>query len=212
MARAALAHCNKCNGDRNHSVLYHKKREVLADLEGAKQSEIYEVLQCRGCNTIAFRQRIVELRGPKKKTGREITNYYPPAVFRKEPNWLSAITDSTTRELLRQVYVASQSGINRLAAMGIRALIEHVMIKECEDQGSFAKNLDKFHALGHLSTIQKETIEVILEVGHATMHRDFNPSDQDVITLIDTVEIMLEQVYVQPARVAALKHRIPSRR
>lgn len=95
--------------------------------------------------------------------------------------------------------------------MGVRALIEHVMIKECGDQGSFARNLERFHEQGHLSTIQRTTLEVILEAGHASMHRDFGPSDQDVVTLIDSVEIVLEQVYIQPGRVAELKKRIPER-
>ncbi|KIL99372.1 hypothetical protein CCC_04143 [Paramagnetospirillum magnetotacticum MS-1] len=53
---------------------------------------------------------------------------------------------------------------------------------------------------------------MILEAGHATMHRAYDPSDQDIDTLLDTVETMVEQVYIHPIRAEEMKGRIPPRR
>ncbi|WP_371851449.1 DUF4145 domain-containing protein [Duganella sacchari] len=42
------------------------------------------------------------------------------------------------------MYVAISSSALRLATLGVRALLEHVMIEKVGDNGSFKKNLEAF--------------------------------------------------------------------
>jgi len=56
---------------------------------------------------------------------------------------MTALPD-TVRGLLAEVYTAFQANARRLATMGVRAVLEAVMIDKVRDNGSFAKNLDAF--------------------------------------------------------------------
>ncbi len=95
--------------------------------------------------------------------------------------------------------------------MGARALLEHVMVSKVGDQGTFVKNLDKFQAEGFLSQRQREIIEPILEAGHAAIHRGFDPSEEDVATVIEVTESLVETTYVHTEKASKLKTRVPGR-
>jgi hypothetical protein len=210
MAETIKAPCSTCFGERNHEILLVVEVPIAkVDEEGVERNE---VLQCAGCETVVLR-RTTSTRRPGEDHAINVRDaYFPPTTSRRVPIWLDDLGDDTSRDLLDQIYVATQNGLNRLAAMGIRALVEHVMVKEVGDQGSFGANLRAFHESGHISAAAKGVFEVILEAGHATMHRAYDPSDQDIDTLLDTVETMLEQVYIHPIRAEEMKGRIPPRR
>ena len=95
--------------------------------------------------------------------------------------------------------------------MGIRALIEHMMILEVTDNGSFKKNLEAFQKAGYLSDKQRTIIEPILEAGHAAIHRGYEPSSEDVITVIEITESLVETIYVHSKKAEKLKERVPQR-
>lgn len=175
---------------------------------------VYELLQCCGCDT----KRILFTSWFSENTdfaGRLIPTltYYPPIVNRKIPDWLAngvfANGDHFVARLLRQIYDASTTGCYALAAMGIRALLEQTMIDKVADQGSFKRNLDKFQSAGHVGTNQRQTLEATLELGHAAIHRNFNPSGDDLRVALEITEGIIASVYVQNGEAQALKGRIP---
>ena len=96
--------------------------------------------------------------------------------------------------------------------MGIRALIESVMIDKIEDQGSFYKNLTAFESEGFVSKSQRSVLEPVLEAGHATIHRSFNPSREDIVTCLDVAEGIIEAIYINEDRAAALSRKVPPRK
>ena len=115
------------------------------------------------------------------------------------------------RGLIKEIYSALHNDSRRLAAMGIRALIEHMMILEVTDNGSFKKNLEAFQKAGYLSDKQRTIIEPILEAGHAAIHRGYEPSSEDVITVIEITESLVETIYVHSKKAEKLKERVPQR-
>lgn len=175
-------------------------------------SDAYETLKCCGCDNIKLRHTswFSEDDGPT-------VNYFPPSVFRRSPEWFSALwlelssEDEFVEQLLKEIYVALQHNLPSLAAMGVRSLLEKIMISKTDDYGSFVKNIAEFERLGYVSRIQRERLEAILEAGHATIHRTFKPSKKDVITLVDLTEHIVETVYLHEKKVAALKQRVPPR-
>jgi len=68
-----------------------------------------------------------------------------------------------------------------------------------------------FQELGYVSRIQRERLETILEAGHAAIHREFTPSKEDLITLVDFVEHIVVTVYLQEMKVTSLKLSVPPR-
>ena len=95
--------------------------------------------------------------------------------------------------------------------MAARALLEHVFVLTCGDQGNFPANVDAFQKAGHLSQTQRKLLDTVLEAGHAAIHRSFEPSKDDLVTVVDMVESLVQLLYVQKDKVEQLKKRIPPR-
>jgi hypothetical protein len=95
--------------------------------------------------------------------------------------------------------------------MATRALLEHVFVLTCGDQGNFPANVDAFQKAGHLSQTQRKLLDTVLEAGHATIHRSFEPSKDDLVTVVDIVESLVQLLYLQKDKVEQLKKRIPPR-
>lgn len=213
------AHCNECGGSRDHAVLKTERTDWHDDEHPIWGGRQYDMLRCRGCGEVKLR-RAEWFSENTDERGRMVpeVSYYPPAAFRREPRWLRelwlhvAAGDDELRQLLREIYVALQNDQRRLAAMGVRALLESIMVSQVGDEGNFVTNLAAFEREAHVSRIQRERLETILEVGHAAMHRRYAPSARDLVTLIDIAESIIESVYVHEGRVRELKGRIPPRR
>jgi len=217
------AHCNKCLRETNH-LLLHKEEQLWDELINnngyrINGNETFNTLKCCGCDSIKLMHTSC-FSEVCDKNGKPIINinYHPPAISRAEPKWLSDLGDLLSSqqeiyisELLREIYSALHNDSRRLVIMGIRALIEHLMIAEVTDGGSFEKNLDKFQHEGYLSAKQREIIEPILEAGHATMHRKYHPSSDDVVTAVEITESLVETIYVHSDKANKLKERVPKR-
>jgi hypothetical protein len=112
-------------------------------------------------------------------------------------------------ELLDEIYKATENNLPRLALMGVRALLEQVMISKVRDHGFFREHLKKFHEAGYISTIQFDALDRILDAGHAVIHRGFAPKKSDLDTALGVMEGILAAVYVHDLHTKWLK--IPER-
>jgi hypothetical protein len=212
-------HCNKCGGERNHRVLCSDDTRWKDDDYGVEGGVKSETLKCAGCDTVVLRaaewcSEDIDERGRIAPTIR----FYPPATFRPKPAWLADLYLQLTGgedhfyHLLSEIYVALQNDQRALAAMGIRALLEQMMIAKVGDNGSFVKNLGEFEAKGFVSRIQRERLEAILEAGHAAIHRGYKPSTEDLVTLVDIAEGIVQTLYLHGSKVDKLKRTIPARK
>jgi hypothetical protein len=206
------AHCNSCNGDRNHEVLHTEETSWADEDHGVSGRDKYETLKCLGCDSIKLRHT-----SWFSEDDTPTINYFPPAISRAIPHWFHGLVGKLpsnnwfVEELLREIYVALQNNLPNLATMGVRSLIEKIMISKTGDQGTFAKNLTKFQELGYVSRIQRGHLETILDAGHATIHRSFSPKTVDVMTIVDITEHIVESVYLHGSKITALKKRVPPR-
>ncbi|WP_246295165.1 DUF4145 domain-containing protein [Piscinibacter koreensis] len=169
------------------------------------------MLSCLGCETVKLRHTShfsEDTDGPS-------VVYYPPAIFRRPPEWLGNLWFEVdlayefVDRLLKEIYVALQNNLPSLAAMGVRALLEQIMISKVGDQGTFSKNMSAFESQGYVSSLQRKRLETILEAGHAAIHRSFAPNRSDVITLVDIAEHIVETVYLHERKVIELGKRVP---
>jgi hypothetical protein len=213
------AHCNVCGGSRTHKVLFSEESSWNDDDNGVCGGDTYDMLKCGGCDSIKLRLKEWCSEDPCNEKGHLIPriSYYPSAVFRPKPRWLVDLMlevswdEGNVHELLSEIYVALQNDQRALAAMGIRALLEKIMVEKSGDHGTFAANLKEFENQGYVSRIQRERLETILEAGHAAMHRLYKPSKVDLVTLVDIAESVVESIYIHGAKVEKLKNGIPPR-
>jgi hypothetical protein len=142
-------------------------------------------------------------------------HYYPSPVSRKKPQWLWWIEGEESKRALRdlflEIYEAVAGGQLRLGAMGIRALLEQVMVEKVGDQGSFARNLDAFQAKGFISLVQRDAMSAILDAGHAVTHRAFNPRKEDLNTALDIAEGVFAAIYIHTEAATKIADRVPPR-
>ena len=216
------SYCNVCLGDRTHRILHQDKNRWEQDI-GASFSiegcDTYYLCKCCGCGHIHLRNDSWFSEDTDDDGAPTVrTSYFPPQTFRREPFWLLTLRHDdpeplrAVSELLLEVYKALRTDSPRLAAMGIRALTEHVMIDKVGDNGTFKENLQKFLDQGFISSVQKRYLESVIELGHATMHRSHCPKKEDIVTTLDIIESVLETIYVTSKKLADIEQRIPKRK
>ena len=215
-------HCNLCSGKKKHEILFHKEIEWSDDIANdltIHGSNIYDLLKCCGCESVQFRKQSwhSEERNPETGKPEIYIKCYPPPTFRESPRWLRDYLPfwgphENFWDLIREIYIALQNDAPRLAVLGIRALLELIMIDKVGDQGSFKKNLNEFQNKGFISQKQKEIIEIVLEVGHAAMHRSYIPSKKDVVPLMDITESIFEMIYINESKSKGIGKKVPKRK
>jgi hypothetical protein len=221
MDKSIWEHCNRCSGKKRHEVLYHKKiewSEELSDDFGIAGSDTYDLLQCLGCESVQFRHKKWFSEDYDPETGQpEITiRQYPPPTFRTSPKWLTDLLisdiDESIQGFILEIYIALQNDAPRLAVLGIRALLETIMIDKIGDKGTFVANVAAFEEEGFISKKQKEVIKPILEAGHAAMHRGYKPNKNEVVRLMDVTESIIETIYMNEQRIKGLSDKIPPKK
>ncbi len=214
------AHCNMCGPDRNHEVLHRERTEGSEQYDQYSSIDwwdLYEMLRCAGCGNITMRHTSYF----SEHDGTSVV-YYPPAVARREPRWMSELLLSTKwldfneqrtsiHDLLKEVYVALHNDSRNLAGMGVRAILDQVMTEKVGDRHSFVRTLEAFKEGGFLSDHQAETLDTILEAGHATVHRGWRPSLDDLDTLLDVTESLIASTYIHERKAKDLAKRVPPR-
>jgi hypothetical protein len=215
------APCSSCIRLTKHNVLHEEEYidEVHFCTDGIER---YAILQCAGCQHISFAHYFfspddevlpddeIDAYSPD---GELVVDFYPSPVSRKKPSWWYRLEnkDELLSDLLNEIYRAVDGGQYRLAAMGIRALLEQVMVAKVGDLKTFDEKLDAFQEKGYISLIQRDTMENTLEVGHAAMHRGFKPTEEELSLALDIVETIIGAIYHHVEGSIDLTKRVPPR-
>lgn len=193
--------CNSCGASVNHEVINIQRRrdsELINNEFEISWGDDYTILKCYGCDSV----RIKHEDWFSEDTGHDgaphiRVRYYPPTIFRKEPEWFRDLDEEWhITKLCREVYAALQNSCPSLAAMGLRAVLEAIMIDKVGDQGTFNKNLKSFEENGYISKIQMGILKNALELGHASIHRGFVPDNEQVIFALDLTETIVHHLYL----------------
>lgn len=204
------APCSMCIRWTMHNVLSQARRS------DEFFSYDYSTLSCGGCDTVSMmvvRNWLTPSRDDETRT------YYPSPVSRKIPAWLAFMRLGVTSaeeegigDLMHEVYAAVDAKQYRLAAMGIRATLEQVMILKVGDLQTFNQKLDAFEKAGFISSIQRESMRATLDVGDAAMHRGFVPKERELAVALDVVEGVMAPIFGHYEDAKALSQRVPARK
>ena len=201
-------HCNLCRGTTWHAVLLTREQHHYEEGEHGPSYEehmVYRLAECNGCESISLHTAWTNSAQPAATE-----EQWPPKISRHQPKWMfqlwlsENIENPFKLEFLREIYAALKAGSLRLAVIGVRALLEQVMLQHVSDQGTFKKNLDAFESAGFISHIQRLSIEPVIEAGHASIHRGFKATYEQVEAILDVTENILESLYISKERAAGL--------
>lgn len=198
------APCISCTQVTRHNVI------ATRDRSSDEGDDRYYFLECAGCGAVSM-ANIYNFGGEDESC------YYPSPISRRAPDWSWKLTWFTGKDeaqlgqLFQEIYKAVQGSQYRLAAMGIRAFIEQLMVIKIGDQGSFEKNLDAFFAEGYISKVQRNATKHVLDSGHAAMHRMYRPSEDDLNVALDIVESITASIYFHEEDAKQVAARVPPR-
>jgi Domain of unknown function (DUF4145) len=225
--------CSNCLTDTNHTVLFQKESdEQLTEYDCTSCS----LIECCGCSRVSMWVRhtlsgdwIVDETGShfvvdetgslKEEPDRHIDEFYPAPITRKKPTWVKDFELGkhgdkvvATGKILSEVYQAVANGQYALAAMGIRAALDQVMIATVGDLRTFDEKLDAFHKEGYISLFQRDHIGDTLEVGHAAMHRGHLPTEYALDIALQIVESVFAPIYPHKEKAEEIRADVPARR
>ena len=204
-----LSHCNRCARVTKHVILASHKvndSEVLEDIGPIHWWDLYELVECRGCQNISMRH--TSYFDPTDETTITI---YPPQVLRRRPHWLQELPDSI-ETIMQQTYQALDSNSRALALMGARTAVDMVMSDKIGDVGSFAKKLEALETSGVIGSRNRSVLEAALDAGNAAAHRGYQPSADDISAVMDIVENLLQAAYHLSSLAERLKKATPRRK
>lgn len=102
--------------------------------------------------------------------------------------------------------------------MGARAIIDHIVTSQAGDFRPFKEKLERMCKKGLISAGQIDTIDAAYDAGSAAAHRGHIPEREDLDTLLDITENLIEKTYVEPVwearrakAAAALRAKTPPR-
>jgi hypothetical protein len=224
MPNATKAHCNGCLGERNHNILCKEDAEYVDEEHGGSFYDRYEMLKCLGCDRIILRHSSWnDFESDKEGSFSVSIQYYPSAISRSRPKWFHELNYigryepgkseyAYIHDILQEIYIGLQNDSIRLATLGIRTLLEFIMTHKVGDRGTFKTNLKEFEGNGYISAGQKKILETVLETGHATMHRLYSPSEEDLITCMDITENLIATIFIHSRSAGKLSKKIPPRK
>lgn len=197
--------CNRCGIWTNQLVLRREEttwNEEIDDAFYLNGGDGYTMLRCLGCDTVSLLHESWNSRetGPNGECKIE-ERRYPPAAQRREPTWNYPLNGFPMQMgyFLKEIYIALHNQSHRLCAIGIRALLEDIMIHTVGEQGTIGRNIDAFLTKGYVASHSADDFRVrVIGAGHAAMHRGHEPARSDIEALLDITEALIASIYVHP--------------
>jgi hypothetical protein len=207
-------YCVRCQGTTNHDVLKSISRTLTPATYPSMEIDFaegaWEILECRGCEEITFRETWVtsEDIDPFIGVSEPTIRLFPPRSEKTRPIKPIYNVSPTLRHIYRETIDCYNQGSNILCAIGIRALIEGV----CSDKGikngsvkgndgttKLSSNLEgKIEGMaekGLLTKAHASTLHELRFLGNEAAHELKAPSLNDLEIAIEIIEHTLENIY-----------------
>jgi hypothetical protein len=189
-------------------------KESYEDEDHVSITSSIDLLRCRGCGEWSIRRLIVrqapdqpqELAEPK-------VSIDPPRTWRRPPEWLDQLEamDPGLTALLREVYLCANDRQPWLLSMGVRAILDLVMIQIVGDTGSFESKMAAMAEQGHISIRQQDMLATVIDAGSAASHRGFQPPRDLLEQMLAVMESIVRDHFITNPMLGSLKKQIPPR-
>lgn len=191
--QSAWLPCRACGRRTDHAVL----RKVR--LEDESEEQLWEIVRCKGCKNIAFRQGLAWPNEFNQETGEYYWRWtvYPDPEFREEFVDKGELPEPV-RRLYSETLIAFNHRAMTLAAAGLRAVVEAT----CRDQGCVKGTLeDKIEELVAKGVFLKRDADCLHQhrlLGNKAVHEMEAPSEEEFELALRILEHLLTTVYILP--------------
>ena len=200
--------CAQCNNETKHNIL--ASVELAGSHPAIDWKDNYQIIQCRGCETISFRKVHTNSEDwdgyylPDGSTEYEYVEHIE--LFPSREQHRQAINDADQLPTkIRLIYLETIESISAgqpvLAGVGIRAIVETIC-KDANANGKDLKNkIDNLVTIGKLTPGGAETLHKLRVLGNAAAH-DVVPHSAEQLGLgMDVLEHLLADLYILPGKV-----------
>ena len=201
--------CSHCSTRTHHivmqSVEISGREEFGSPDEWFAWDDNYQIIKCRGCNTISFRH-----------THSDSENYYPVGPDEWEtgileklyPSRVEGIKGLENKYLLpnkvRLIYDETHKALSDnqcvLVGIGLRAIIETVCKDKQTDGSNLSDKIDDLVVRGMLTEDDAEILHKLRTLGNRAAHEVLPHSENQLSLAMDVVEHLLKGAYIFPAK------------
>jgi len=188
-------YCNSCESETWHDVAVHREQMREDNLFGYPQKLEADILVCRGCDQYSFRQitHPFEFQNKDDKPTEEIL---PERGYKRRKRKFFSTMPRAIRNLYEETVSAHDKKLALLSAVGLRALLEAIVINKLE-KSAFGNSLDsKIKALA--SRFSPEVIQTLQDfrlAGNAAVHEQSAPDHLDTHRALYVIESIMEYFY-----------------
>jgi hypothetical protein len=199
MEATAKSNCRKCSRQNVHDVLFETTNK--AEHPWFDELHTWQVLRCRGCETIAFRYRfddfddVEELSGGRTRHRTTWARYPNSVPGHKQLDGLH-VAPILIRKVYEQTLTAYASGASILAGIGFRATIEAVCNQLSITGNTLEKRIDQLLKNGHISSSDRRRLHAIRFLGNDAAHEIREPKPSDLRVALDIVEHLINSVFI----------------
>ncbi len=207
-------YCTNCKGFTNHGALEKVSKTFTPqnhpEMEIQFAEGTWEILECRGCEEITFRETWTTSEDCEIETGETIPTIrlFPPRSERTLPVKSHYMLSPTLRQIYRETIDCYNQAFNILCAVGIRMLIEGICLDKGIKDGPVQQkngstirqeNLQgKIEGMVESGIITEEhatTLHELRFLGNEAVHELKVPSFDELQIVIEIVEHTLESLY-----------------
>lgn len=191
--------CHLCKGTTKQKFLFEQveltepKEVVFFDEKGVRKKSgwmidgrVWKISQCLGCEKLNLNVFIRQ--SPFDYD--QLIHHFPSKDFRPFPMWITYLNKDYT-EIVSEIYSSLNIGNKRLPIMGARTLLDMFILDKIGDVGSFKAKLKKLVDEKYITDTSRELLEVALEYGNATIHRGYQPNENEIHDILDIIENLL---------------------
>lgn len=212
--------CPSCGKDRWAHV--HGERQISWDDDDNPiwTRDTYRLLECAGCEKIYYQHISVfsedyEHKGPHGELVYVPTTVYFPSLSKRDrPDWLSVmprhIDGGDMVALFDSLYTAIDHDLLVLAASGIRTVFDLAIAEIGIDPAiTFAEKIEALKAQGRIGQYEQDDITTMVDAASAAMHRGWQPSLEELDTMMTTLERFIHHTFMLKERAAQLREKVP---
>lgn len=204
--------CRVCRQETNHDVKAEEIKDVARGINEYPYEEhyCYQILECRGCNTLAFRLSTWD-DTVDEPVVRETT--YPSVIEDQPiPPEFSGNLPGKVAGIYMECTAAIESGLNLLSAVGLRMIVESLCLNMNVRRGNLETKINRLVREGHLLPPQARCLHDLRFMGNESAHEIERPSKRELDIALDIIETLLKTVYVLPKRTEELAEEKTNRR
>ena len=127
-----------------------------------------------------------------------------------KPDWYDLL-DDTQKALILEIDIAMSNKLEALPTIGLRTLLETVMVEKIGDVRTFHEKVKCFTKEGYVTPKMADALSHVLDAGNASAHRAYFPSKEDLTTCVELVKHLMHGIYILNPKVAKVAENTPKR-